>query len=137
MGNLPPISAHLVNASENMPDACPVTMNTNPSHHSGLECLWADHSDSTVSMMTIVVQLNILEHISLHGFPGLKSFAVNHLGFETVKEARDTGIVIAISLGIHATLGIVSGQQRLTGELSNTGYRAQVDYQLFQHLSTP
>lgn len=86
-------------------------MDTHLSDHSGFEGLWADHSDGTVPAMPVVVQFNILEHLSFHRFPGVKSLAVNRLDLETVEDALGTGIVIAISLGAHAALEIVSGQQ--------------------------
>lgn len=88
-------------------------MDTHLSDHSSFEGLWADHPDGTVPAMPVVVQLNILEHLSFHRTPSVKSLAVNRLDLEAVEEALGTGIVIAISLGAHAALEVVSGQQRL------------------------
>ena len=68
--------------------------------------------------MPVVIQFNILEHLSLHRFPGVKSLAVNRLDLETMEEDLGTGIVIAISLGTHAALEVVSGQ-RGTNENTN------------------
>lgn len=88
-------------------------MDTDLSDHSGLEGLWADHPDRTVPALPVVVQLNVLEHLPSHGFPGRESLAMNGFDLETVKEALGAGIVVAVAFGAHAAPEAVPGQQRL------------------------
>tara|TARA_R100001039_G_C1840364_1_gene101544 strand:- start:730 stop:900 length:171 start_codon:yes stop_codon:yes gene_type:complete len=54
-------------------------MDTQLSDHSGFEGLWADHPDGAVPVIPVVVEFNILEHLSFDRSPGAKSLAVNRL----------------------------------------------------------
>lgn len=78
-------------------------MGTDLSDHSGLEGLWTDYPNRTVPALPVVVQFNVLEHLSSHGLPRFESLTMDRLDLEAVKEVLGTGIVVAVGLGAYVT----------------------------------
>jgi len=112
-------------------------VDTDLSDHSGLEGLWADHPDCTVPTLPVVVQFNILEHLSSHGLPRFESLAMDGLDLEAVKEALGASVVVAVALGAHAALKLVAGQQRLIQRRAILAPAIGVNYHALRHLPAP
>ena len=108
-------------------------MDTDLSDHSGLEDLWADHPNPTVPALPVVVQFNVLEHLPSHGLPRFESLTMVGLDLEAVKEALGTGIVVAVTLGAHAALELVAGQQRLIQRRTILDAEIGVNYHALGH----
>ena len=66
-------------------------MDTGLSDHSGFKGLWADHPNSTVPALFVVVQFDVFKHLASHRIPRFKLLSVDRFHFETVEEAFGTG----------------------------------------------
>lgn len=112
-------------------------MDTGLSDHSSLEGHWADHPDRTVPALPVVVQLNVLEHLSPHRVPRLESLAMYGLDLEAVEEALGARIVVAIALCAHAALEFMPSQQRLVQRRAILAPAVGVDDHALGHLTAP
>lgn len=87
--------------------------------------------------MPVVVQFNVLEHLSPHGFPRFESLAMDGFDLEAVKETLGARIVVAVALGAHAALEFVAGQQRLVQRRIILAPAVGVNDHALGHLAVP
>ncbi len=73
-------------------------MDTGLSDHSGFKYLWADHPNSTVPPLLVVVQFDVFKHLVPHHIPCFKWLSVDRFHLETVEEAFCTGVDAPISV---------------------------------------
>lgn len=88
-------------------------MDTGLSDHSGFKGLWADHPNSTVPPLFVVVQFDVLKHLAPHIVSRCKLLPMDRFNLEAVEEAFGTGIIIAVAFGAHAARKLMPGKQRL------------------------
>ena len=77
-------------------------MDTRLSDSLCLKCRRADVAVGTVSVCSVVVDLNVLEDRPACRFSGRESFAMDQLGLHRVEETLSARIVVAVALGAHA-----------------------------------
>ena len=112
-------------------------MDTGLSDHSGFKGLWADHPNSTVPPLFVVVQFDVLKHLAPHIVSRCKLLPMDRFNLEAVEEAFGTGIIIAVAFGAHAARKLMPGKQRLVtrGTVLTTSIR--MDYHAFGHFAFP
>lgn len=72
--------------------------------------LRAETAARTVATQTIVITLNIIEHLHPHYFPATKALSVDTFHFPREKEAFHASIVITATFGTYVPMQIMPFQ---------------------------